>query len=122
VEHRAVLRDVDVLPAEHRVAVRGHPAFVSQPQEQLEGLVGDPVLRVVEEEPGSFGDQALAAIRVLPEELAQVPSPDFGVMALERLPRLGFAELAQAARRSDSDLIVSSRSVQDLTKASAPSF
>jgi hypothetical protein len=47
---------------------------------------------------------------------------DLGVVAPEPRPGLCLAQPAQAARRSDSDLIVSSRSRQDFEKASAPSF
>ena len=50
-----------------------HAALVGELREQPQRLVGDPVLRVVEEEAGALGDQPLAAAGVLGEQLAQVP-------------------------------------------------
>jgi hypothetical protein len=111
-----------VLAAEHRVASLGDAAFIRELDEQLERLVGDPVLGVIQEEPRALGDQPLTAIGVLGEQLAEVPIADLGVVALKSPPRLCLAQLRQAARRSDSDLIVPSSSSQDLTNASAPSF
>ena len=55
VEDGAVLGDVDVLAAEHRFAALGDAALAGQLAEQQHGLVGDPVLREVEEEPGGRG-------------------------------------------------------------------
>src|SRR5262249_9452736 len=86
VEDGAVLRDVDVLAAEHRVAPLGDALLVGELDKELQRLVGDPVLRVVEEEPGAFCDQALTAAGVLGEELAQMPFADRGVMLLQGLP------------------------------------
>ncbi len=55
--------------------------------EQRERLVGDAVLRVVEEEAGGLERQPLAALRVLREELAQVQRRAiFCVVRRERLP------------------------------------
>ena len=44
------------------------------------------VLRVVEIEPGPFGGQALAAVRIACEEVPQVDVLDLLIMRLERLP------------------------------------
>ena len=93
VEHGAVLGDVDVLAAEHRVPPLGHPALVGELGQQLQRLVGDPVLRVVEEEPGALGDQPRAAVGVLREQLTQVPVPDLAVVLLEGLPGRALAQL-----------------------------
>ena len=53
VQHRAVLGDVDVLAGEHRVAPRGDARLVRELEEQAQRLVGDAVLRVVEQEAGA---------------------------------------------------------------------
>ena len=131
VEDGAVLGDVDVLAGEHRVAALGDAALARPARQQHQRLVGDPVLGVVEEEAGALGDQALAAAGVLGEELAQVPLADLAVVVLQRLPGLPCARswrlLASALTGCSarallaSDSIDSSRSSQDLTKASAPS-
>jgi hypothetical protein len=92
VKNRSVLRDVDVLAPEHRVPALGDAALVGELAEQLQRLVGDPVLRVVEEESSALGGQALAAAGVLGEDLSQVAAADLGVVALEGLPGLGLAE------------------------------
>ena len=86
VEHGAVLRDVDVLAAEHRVASLGHAALVGELAEQPQRLVGDPVLGVVEEEAGALGDQPGAALGVLGEQVAQMALADLAVVLLEGPP------------------------------------
>ena len=85
-EHGAVLGDVDPVAAEHRGGPLGEPGFSSQLEQEPDRLVGDPVLRVVEVEAGAFGGEALAARRVLGEEVAEVEVADLGVVVLERLP------------------------------------
>ena len=86
VQHGPVLGHVDVLAAEHRVPALGHAGLLGQRHEQPHRLVGDPVLGVVEVEPGRLGGQPLAAARVPGEQLAQVPPGDLFVVPLERLP------------------------------------
>ena len=73
-------------PREHRVAALLDPALLGQLAEQQQRLVGDPVLGEVEVEAGALGDQALAALGVGGEEVAQVLPLDLGVVPLERLP------------------------------------
>ena len=55
-------------------------------QQQRHRLVGDPVLAVVEEQAGALGGQALRALRVVGEEVAQVAVPDRGMVGEDRLP------------------------------------
>ena len=76
VQHRAVLGHVDLLAGEHAVPVPLEPGLLGQLEQQAEGLVGDPVLRVVEVEPDRLRAQPLAPGRVLGEQLAQVPALD----------------------------------------------
>ena len=88
VQHGAVLGDVDVLAGEHRVAaLRAARTRSASSTSSLERLVGDPVLRVVEEEAGALGGQPLAAVGVLGEQIAQVPLADLGVVLLQGVPR-----------------------------------
>jgi hypothetical protein len=81
-----------VLASEHRVAALGDAALLRQLPEQGHRLVGDPVLRIVKEEAGALGGEALAALRVLGEDLAQVALAKIGVVPLEGLPGLGLAK------------------------------
>ena len=87
VEHRALLGHVDLGAAEHGVDALGEAAFVGQPQQQSDRLVGHPVLRVVEVETGGFRRQALAPPHVVGEELAQMQIAHLLVMRRQRLPR-----------------------------------
>ena len=66
--------------------------LLCEPDEQSQGLVGDAVLRVVEEEAGSLGGQALAARRVVGEERAQMNVMHRPRVRLERLPRRAAGE------------------------------
>src|SRR5439155_1552529 len=69
----AVLGGVDVLAAEHRLGALAQPGALGQRDEQPDGLVGEPVLRVVQVEvPGPAG-QPVAAVGVLGEQVPQVP-------------------------------------------------
>jgi hypothetical protein len=86
VQHSAVLGHVDVLAAEHGVPALGHARLLGQRHEQPHRLVGDPVLGVVQVEPGRLGGQSFAPARVPGEQLAQVPPGDLVVVPLERLP------------------------------------
>ena len=86
VQHGPVLGHVDVLAAEHGVPALGHAGLLGQRHEQPHGLVGDPVLGVVQVEPGRLGGQPLAPARVPGEQLAQVLPGDLVVVPLERLP------------------------------------
>jgi hypothetical protein len=81
-----------VLAAEHGVAALGDPALLRQLPEQRQRLVGDPVLRVVEEQAGALRGEALSAAGVLGEDLPQVALAKIGVVPLEGLPGLGLAK------------------------------
>ncbi len=65
VQDGAVLAHVDLLAREHRVALRLHAAGAGEGREQTDGLVGDAVLRIVEEEPGRLDREALGSVRAL---------------------------------------------------------
>ena len=62
----------------------GTPDCSRQSDEQTHGLRGHAVLRIVEVEARRLGAQALAALRVLGEELAQMSTPDVLVVGLQR--------------------------------------
>ena len=87
VQDGAVLRDVDVLAAEHHVPALLEVRLLGQLEEQPHGLVGHAVLRVVEVEPDGLRPQPLAAVRILGEQVAQVALADLRVVTLERGPR-----------------------------------
>ena len=72
VQDRPLLRDVDFVAAKHGVDPRSQARFLGQFEEQLEGFVGDAVLRVIEEEAHRLGGHALAALGVVREEVAQM--------------------------------------------------
>ena len=86
VQHRAILRDVDLLSPEHGVDTRAQPGFFSQLHQEAQGLVGDPVFRVIEVNPRRFQRQSLAALRILRKKRAQVYVPDLLVVGFEGLP------------------------------------
>ena len=87
VEDGPVLGDVDLLPPEHGVDPGAQARLLGQPDEEPQRLVGDAVLRVVEEEAGALGGQALAARRVVGEERPQMNVAHGPGVRLERLPR-----------------------------------
>ena len=117
VEHGPVLGDVDVLAGEHRIAPFLDAALGGEVAEQQQRLVVDPVLGEVEVEAGAVGDEALAPRRVALEQLPQMAAGQLGVMAIQRRPGLGLAQIAHPFWSS----IVPSSSRQDLSKACLPS-
>ena len=86
VQHGALLCDVDLLAAEHGVYSAAHVALVRKLNEQLKRVVGDAVLRVIEEDAGGPGGHPLAARGVTREELTQVRAARFLGVGGERLP------------------------------------
>ncbi len=71
VQHGAAFGDVDLVAAEHGVDLGAEAGLLGELDEQLEGLVGDAVLRVIEVEALGLEGEALAAGGVVGEELAQ---------------------------------------------------
>src|SRR5262245_16459385 len=69
VQHCAVLRDVDLVAAEHRLNALLEPDLPGELDQQPQRLVGDAVFRVVEIDSGDLDREPLAALRVLGKEL-----------------------------------------------------
>ena len=90
VQDGAVFGDVDLVAAEHGVDAGAEAGLLGQLQQQLQRLVGDAVLRVVEEEADGLDGQALAALRIVGEEFAE--------MLARELLRSGLARAFQAGR------------------------
>ena len=86
VQDRAIFRDVDLLTPEHGVDARAQAGFLGQLQEELEGFVGDAVLRVIEVEAHGLDRQALAACGIIRKELAEMQFPDLLMVGREGLP------------------------------------
>ena len=91
-EHGAVLGDVDVVAAEHGIDPLAQPAGLGQGHEEAHRLVGDAVLGVVEVQPGPVGDEPLAPVRVVGEEVPQVPILQLLVVRTQRRPLGPFDE------------------------------
>ena len=86
VKHGAALGRVDLLTREHGIAPFRHAARLRQLQQEAQGLVRDPVLRVVEEQTGALGGEARRASGIVGEQRAQMETLDLRVMRDERLP------------------------------------
>ena len=82
-----ILRDVDLLPAEHGLNALTQAALLGKIDEEADRLVGDAILRVVEVKAGAFGGQALAPVGIIGEERPQMHIADLPVMLLQGLPR-----------------------------------
>ena len=79
-QDRALFRDVDLLPAKHGVDPLAQAGLLRQLQQQLQGLVGDAVLGIIEEDADCLGGKTLAALRVVGEQLAQMDFTDLFVV------------------------------------------
>ena len=87
VQHGAVFRNVDLLAAEHRVDLRAQARCLGESQQQPQRLVGDAVLRIVEEDAGRFGVEALAAAGSCAERVRAGACRGSCRMRFERRPR-----------------------------------
>ena len=98
VQDGPVLGHVDVLAAEHGVPPFRHAGLGGQFDQQPHGLVGDPVLRVVQVEPGRLRAQPLASPRIRGEQLPQMLAGDLRVVPPQRLPCLPLRQRCQPSR------------------------
>ena len=85
-EHGAVLRGVDPLAAEHRVAPGGDPGLFGEPRQEAERLVGDQFLRVVEVDPLGVERQPFAATGIAREKPSEIGGRHRRQVVLESLP------------------------------------
>jgi hypothetical protein len=86
VQHRALLRGVDPVAAEHGVDAIPQARLLGKLKQQLNGLVGNPVLGVVEIDSRGLYCEPFAAPAILGEELAEVKTSDLLVVLLEQRP------------------------------------
>ena len=82
----ALFGEVNFISAKHGVDVRPQPRFLGQAEQELDGFVGDAILRVIEEEAGGLDGHPYAALGVVGKELSQMCAANVLVMGLERLP------------------------------------
>ena len=102
VQHGALLGDVDLLAAEHGVDALAQARLFGELEQQLQRLVGDAVLRVVEIDADGLDRQALAALGVVGEELAEVQPLDLLVVGLESGPSRTLAQSGDGHRQWSS--------------------
>ena len=77
VQDGALLRDIDFLAAKHGVDPLPQAGFFRQLKQELEGLVGDAILRVIEEQAHRLGRHALAAFRIGGKKFSEMQALDF---------------------------------------------
>ncbi len=96
VQHGALLRGVDLVPAEHGVNPRPQARFLGKFDKQLDRFSGDAVLGIVENETGGLDGHLLRALRVIRKELPQMQFANLLVMRLETFPCLALGERSDA--------------------------
>ena len=67
-QNGAAFRGIDYFAGKHRIAPLRHPALVRQPQQQPQRLIGDAVLRVVEEQARTLGREAFRPAGIFGEQ------------------------------------------------------
>ena len=77
VQDGPLLGDVDLLAPEHGIDPRSQAGFLGQLEEELQGLVGDAVLRVIEVDAHGLGGHALAALGVSAKSFRRCNSRTF---------------------------------------------
>src|ERR1700734_3413654 len=91
-QHSPVLRNVDLVPTEHRIDLLAQTRFLGQLDQQLQRLVGNAILRVVEKNSTRLRSKTLTASRIRFKQLTQMFLPNLLKMGLKGLPRWAFAE------------------------------
>src|SRR5262245_14194799 len=86
--HGALLCDVDLLTAKHRLDSRLQAGLIGESKKKFERLVGDAILGIVQVEAHGFDRHPLAAIWIVREELSQMQLRRLLVVRVERVPRL----------------------------------
>jgi hypothetical protein len=87
VQNGAMLGDIYVITAEHRVDSPAQIGFLRELDEPIESFSGDTILGVVEKDSGTLGYHLLAAFRVIGEKLPQMEVFDLWIMLFEGFPR-----------------------------------
>jgi hypothetical protein len=86
VQNRSILRDIDLLTAEHRLRSRPQSGFLRKLIKELECFVGDPILGVIEEQAHGFSGHPLTALGIGREKVAEMRFPDLFMMVFQGLP------------------------------------
>ena len=86
VENCAVFGDVDFVASEHGFDPVAQTGFFGQTDEEFERIVGDAVLRVIEEQAFCFYGHPLAALRVIGEEFSQMQLAGYFMVFGEGFP------------------------------------
>ena len=86
-QHGAILGDVDLVAAEHGVALGRQAALLRKLCQQRNGLWRDAVLRIVEHEPAALDRETRGAAGILGEQRAQRHILDLCVVRGKRPPR-----------------------------------
>jgi hypothetical protein len=86
VEDGPVLRDVDLLAAEHGVDPGAQAAFLRQLQKEFERFLGNAILGVIEVDANRLGGHALAAFGIIREKLPEMQFPDLPMVGFKGLP------------------------------------
>src|SRR5215469_11339875 len=84
----AIFRDIDLVTTKHGIDTLPQTTFFGQLNEQPECVVGDTILRIVEEQTHGFCRHSLATLWVISKELAQVHFPNPSKVCCEGLPCL----------------------------------
>ena len=87
VQHGAVLGEVDLVAAEHRVDAFAQAAVCGEVHQQLQGLGGEAMLGVIQIQPQRFEREAFAALRVLRKQRPELNVFDLLIVSGQRLPR-----------------------------------
>jgi hypothetical protein len=85
-EHSAILGGVDPPASEHLLALVKNSGLVSQFQQELDGLTGDPVLGIIEQDIPKAAGEVSEPDLVTREEIAQMKIFDLLKMGLEFFP------------------------------------
>jgi hypothetical protein len=86
VQHGALFGHVDLVTREHGIDGRRQPARARQLQQQLDGLRGHSLARIIEQQVQLTAREVAEPIRVGSKHVAQMHCTDTGGMCLECLP------------------------------------
>src|SRR5262249_40084550 len=106
-QHSAVLGDVDLVAAEHRVDALAQTTLLGQFSEQPHRFFRDAILRVIKIQTNRLGRQPHATLGIVSEQIAQMPIVHLFVMRREGFPRRSSVESFNGRLHAAAPFVVS---------------
>src|SRR5262249_17219869 len=87
-QHSAIFGDIDLLAAEHLLHAGSEGRLLGEFDQEIHGLICDPILGVIQEDSAGISRKSPAPLRVAREKSAEMLFLNLLVVSLKSLPSL----------------------------------